>query len=49
MRTLEEAEQEMNGGQHARQPMAHSRLAALVKNGAQPSICLCSLLAGMIP
>ena len=35
VRTLEEAEQEMEGGLHARQAMAHSRLAALVANGEQ--------------
>ena len=37
VRTLEEAEQEMEGGLHARQAMANSRLAALVANGEQPS------------
>ena len=47
MRTLEEAEQEMDGGQHARPPLAHSRLAALVKNGEQPSVCLHLCLAGI--
>ena len=35
VRTLEEAEQEMDGGQQARK-MANSRLAALVANGKQP-------------
>ena len=37
VRTLEEAEQEMDGGQQARK-MANSRLAALVANGKQPCI-----------
>ena len=42
VRTLEEAELEMNGGQQARQ-LANSRLAALVANGGQPSTCTHSL------
>ena len=47
VRTLEEAEQEMEGSLHARQAMANSRLAALVANGKQP-LCKAAILNAAI-